>query len=372
MKYHDFDELPYDFQAKFDGAKKGSGNIRKSKNAYVELVNMLIENNDILLSSYKSTSTEVIIHWGKCGHKTGIRPKNYKNGQGCSVCGREKLKLPKGEFSDEHRKHLSESHKHKKFSSEHKGKIKESLINYYKDEEHRAAIAKISREAWENEEYREKMSAIRKNMWTKDEYREKMAKRNEDMWKNSKRRYEASRLLTKMNEEWWKDDEYRKKKSITSKETMKRLHEDEDFKRKQIEATKKMLKIRWKDSAAEVKSHLRRLPQVEKWKKEALKQSNNICQISGLKYDLQVHHLYSFNLIVLDAHVLHNIEIKEHVKEYTEDELILLEDYVIKWHSNTNNAVVLNKEIHMKFHQEYGYGNNTLEQYNEFLKKYCN
>ena len=41
-----------------------------------------------------------------------------------------------------------------------------------------------------------------------------------------------------------------------------------------------------------------------------------------------------------------------------------------KIQSNYPLGVCLTKEIHKKFHEVYGYGNNTEEQWNDFVKNY--
>ena len=77
----------------------------------------------------------------------------------------------------------------------------------------------------------------------------------------------------------------------------------------------------------------------------------------------------AFNTIVLEAHELYDIEIKKQVKDYNEEELHKLEEYVASWHKDTSNAVVLCEEVHTLFHSLYGKGNNTKEQYIEFKER---
>ena len=104
--------------------------------------------------------------------------------------------------------------------------------------------------------------------------------------------------------------------------------------------------------------------------KNSRKQANYTCQLTGRQGQLPVHHLKAFSTIVLDAHNLHNIQIKDQVKDYTQGELKLLKEYVESWHKDNSNAVVLSEDVHNLFHKLYGKGNNTPEQYIEFKERY--
>lgn len=76
------------------------------------------------------------------------------------------------------------------------------------------------------------------------------------------------------------------------------------------------------------------------WRKQVYKRDNWTCQITKIKSkDIVAHHLNSYNI---DKHNRINI----------------------------NNGITLSKEVHELFHKEYGYGNNTKEQFEEFKKRY--
>ena len=141
------------------------------------------------------------------------------------------------------------------------------------------------------------------------------------------------------------------------------------FQKERVSETK------WKGGITSISSHLRGLPIVSQWRKDTYVRENNRCQLTGKKVhggNSDVHHLYSFNMIVIDAHKLYNIQLKTQVKDYTKEELHKLEEYVASWHKDTSNAVLLCEETHTLFHKEYGYGGNTPEQFEEFKQKYLN
>ena len=131
---------------------------------------------------------------------------------------------------------------------------------------------------------------------------------------------------------------------------------------------------KWKGGITPISNHLRSLNL--EWYDDCKKQANYTCQLTGKTgVPLNTHHLKAFNVIVLEAHELHNIQIKEIVGDYTEEELKLLEEYVASWHKDNSNAVVLCEDVHKLFHTSeknggYGQGDNTPEQFEEFKERY--
>ena len=129
----------------------------------------------------------------------------------------------------------------------------------------------------------------------------------------------------------------------------------------------------WKGGITLISDHLRNLPIVTQWRKDTYIRENNRCQLTGKKVhggNSDVHHLKAFSTIVLEAHELHNIQVKPQVKDYTEEELHKLEEYIESWHKNTLNAVLLSEDVHNLFHSLYKYGDNTQEQFEEFKERY--
>lgn len=200
--------------------------------------------------------------------------------------------------------------------------------------------------------------------------KEVLRKLNDEQWQDDefkKMHREASSMRLK---EKWKDEEYKKMKSDKMKELNEKLWEDALFRQTKVENAKM---LNYKGGITQISTHLRDLN--KDWNNKCKQEANYTCQLTGKRgVKLRTHHLYAFSLIVLDAHNTYNIEVKQQVKDYTEEELKLLEDYVAEWHKDSSNAVVLSEEAHKLFHSKelYGYNNNTPEQYEEFRQRYIN
>lgn len=104
------------------------------------------------------------------------------------------------------------------------------------------------------------------------------------------------------------------------------------------------------------------------WKMDSIKNCNYKCVVSGKRFD-DVHHIHGFNLIF--AETLENIsfEINKSFEDFTEEELNSVLNEFKRIQSKYPMGVCLSKDVHMEFHKQYGYGNNTEEQWNEFIKK---
>lgn len=119
----------------------------------------------------------------------------------------------------------------------------------------------------------------------------------------------------------------------------------------------------WQGGITDLRRYLRN--EVNGWKKDALISQNYTCYITKSRGgDLEVHHPYSFNLIVDDILSGLSLDIRK-IGEYNENVLKLIKEEFLALH-NKYDGIVLAKEVHKEFHSIYGYGNNTPQQFEEF------
>lgn len=101
------------------------------------------------------------------------------------------------------------------------------------------------------------------------------------------------------------------------------------------------------------------------WKQNSMKQCDYKCVLTGERFDV-IHHIYSFNLIFDELIKTYNIPIYENISLYSTDELNFILSHFLEIQSKYPLGVCLTKELHNEFHNKYGYGNNSIEQWEEF------
>lgn len=124
----------------------------------------------------------------------------------------------------------------------------------------------------------------------------------------------------------------------------------------------------WKGGASEVIEELRKA--LKPWKAEILAQDQYQCQISGAQHDLIVHHIKGFNALVREASEITSTPILRKIKDYSDvKDFYTLREALVRLHT-LDIGITLTKEVHDSFHQQYGEGNNTLEQFEQFRLNY--
>lgn len=105
------------------------------------------------------------------------------------------------------------------------------------------------------------------------------------------------------------------------------------------------------------------------WKEKSMKNCKYKCVLTGRRFD-DIHHIYGLNLILNEVLDILNIDVKPTMDDYTEEELDSILDMFRLKQSEYPLGVCLCKEVHMLFHNKYGYGNNTEEQWEEFVNDF--
>lgn len=105
------------------------------------------------------------------------------------------------------------------------------------------------------------------------------------------------------------------------------------------------------------------------WKKDSMRNSEYKCIITSDKFQ-HIHHLYSFNLIMQEVIATTNIPLKKYLTDYTTDEIKSIRDKCIELHDKYGLGICLNAKTHSLFHSLYGKGDNTKEQFIEFVSNF--
>lgn len=106
------------------------------------------------------------------------------------------------------------------------------------------------------------------------------------------------------------------------------------------------------------------------WKRRSMEYSNYQCVFTG-DSNFEIHHKYSFNLILKEA-MRDNRWINKHIVDYSESELKLILSIFNEYQDKYPLGICISKSIHKLFHSIYGNRYNTIEQWNEFEKNYKN
>lgn len=123
----------------------------------------------------------------------------------------------------------------------------------------------------------------------------------------------------------------------------------------------------WEGGISHLHSYVRSY--LNEWKGNTLTHYDNNCIISGDPY-YAIHHLYGFNMILEEA--LNNLclDVYPEISMYSHEDLDSIIDECKDLHSKYGYGVPLSENIHDLFHNLYGYGNNTPEQFEEFKIRY--
>ena len=93
-------------------------------------------------------------------------------------------------------------------------------------------------------------------------------------------------------------------------------------------------------------------------------------RIYGVRSNIIVHHIRGFNLLFDEVIEMLEFPLYEDMSMYNQTQLDDFLDTFLNLQEYYHQYVCINEEIHKEFHKIYGYGNNTQEQWNEFINKY--
>jgi len=123
----------------------------------------------------------------------------------------------------------------------------------------------------------------------------------------------------------------------------------------------------WKGGTSPIDQYLR--DHLKKWKKEILKSHNHKCFITGKhSYKLQVHHLYPFNKIRDQVLKECNLEYKNAISNYSNEQLHSLVEKILLLHEDIVGVPLL-PSVHKEFHKQYRW-DFTEEDFYNFKENY--
>lgn len=108
------------------------------------------------------------------------------------------------------------------------------------------------------------------------------------------------------------------------------------------------------------------------WKQEVRKKYNYTCCLSGKSSNIVIHHCRGFNLLFEETIELLDFPIYDIFSEYNDEQLTYFVNEFLKLQEFYGEYVCITESVHKLFHKNYGYGDNTIEQWNEFSNNYLN
>ena len=108
---------------------------------------------------------------------------------------------------------------------------------------------------------------------------------------------------------------------------------------------------------------------INSWKLDSMEFCNYKCMITNDKFNV-IHHLYSFDLITQETLSELSLPLYSNISMYTQNELQMIINKCLEIHYRYGFGVCLRYDIHKLFHDNFGYGNNTPEQFSIFKENY--
>ena len=123
---------------------------------------------------------------------------------------------------------------------------------------------------------------------------------------------------------------------------------------------------RWRGGITPLMKELR--SELKEWQKKSMEICNYKSVLTMSEFD-NVHHLIPFRDIVNEVIKCCGLDIRPSPQDYTDDEFLLLRECVINAHEQSLCGVCIEESLHTLFHKEFGYWNNTAEQFVLYVNK---
>lgn len=103
------------------------------------------------------------------------------------------------------------------------------------------------------------------------------------------------------------------------------------------------------------------------WRNNIRKSRGYVCEVSGKKSNIVVHHTRGFNLLLEECIDILDFPLYEDFGLYTQEQLDNFVKTFLEIQEYYGSYICITEDIHKQFHSVYGYGNNTQEQWDEFV-----
>lgn len=104
------------------------------------------------------------------------------------------------------------------------------------------------------------------------------------------------------------------------------------------------------------------------WRNNVRESNGYICEVSGKRSNIVVHHTRGFNLLLEECIDVLDFPLYDDFGLYTQEQLGIFGKTFLELQEYYGSYVCITEDIHKKFHSIYGYGDNTQEQWDEFIK----
>jgi hypothetical protein len=126
---------------------------------------------------------------------------------------------------------------------------------------------------------------------------------------------------------------------------------------------------RWHGGSTSLFHYLR--ANINQWKLDSMRSSNYRCVLSGDKFD-DIHHLKSFEMLVIETMNELELEVFNDTSQYTMEEISSIKAKCLEIHYRYQLGVCLRRDLHILFHSLYGRRNVTPSKFEQFKTRYMN
>ena len=109
---------------------------------------------------------------------------------------------------------------------------------------------------------------------------------------------------------------------------------------------------------------------ITSWRNNVREKCNYVCAVTGERSNIIVHHIRGFNLLLEECIEMIDFPLYDDFGMYTQEQLDEFVESFLELQEYYGDYVCITEKVHNKFHSIYGCGNNTKEQWEEFIKNY--